>query len=58
MRITVKQLIDDLKNYDQDLEVDFGGLDFLRLKDRGGFVHVEFNQSVYKDGDKVIVENH
>lgn len=59
MEITVEQLIESLKLYNPDLPVSFGGLDFYRLKDRGGHLQVEFNQSVYLDEDgKVIVENH
>lgn len=59
MKITVKDFIDDLKNYDPDLEMNFGGLDFYRLKEVGNSCFIEFNQSVYKDdnGD-VIVINH
>ena len=59
MEITVKDLREQLLNYDGDLPLDFGGLEFYRLKNKGGFVHVEFNQTVYKnDEGKVIVENH
>ncbi|WP_264564821.1 hypothetical protein [Flavobacterium sp. N3904] len=59
MRITVKELIEQLKVENQDLEVDFGGLDFYRLKDRGGFLHIEFSQTVYLDDEGfVVVENH
>jgi len=58
MKITVKHLIELLKVEDPDSELYFGGLDFYRLKDRGGVVQVEFSQTVYKDGDKVIIENH
>ena len=59
MRITVKELIERLKVEDQDLEVYFGGLEFYRLKDRGGVLQVEFNQSVYPDEQGfVVVENH
>ena len=59
MKITVKELIEQLKNEDQDSEVYFGGLDFFRLKDRGGVLQIEFNQTVYKDEQgNVVVENH
>jgi hypothetical protein len=59
MKITVKELIERLKVEDQDLEVYFGGLEFYRLKDRGGVLQVEFNQSVYPDEQGfVIVEDH
>jgi hypothetical protein len=58
-KITVKELRDQLQNYDDNLELYFGGLDFYRLKDRGAYVQVEFNQTVYKKDDgKVIIENH
>lgn len=36
MKITVAQLIERLKVEDPDLEIYFGGLEFYRLKDRGG----------------------
>jgi|BarGraIncu00222A_1022003.scaffolds.fasta_scaffold27569_2 tRNA A37 threonylcarbamoyladenosine biosynthesis protein TsaE len=57
--ITVKELRDQLKMYDDNLELFFGGLDFYRLKDRGGCVQVEFDQTVYlNDQGLVVVENH
>lgn len=56
--ITVKELRDQLKNYDDNLELFFGGLDFYRLKDRNGCLQVEFSQTVYlNDQGLVIVEN-
>lgn len=59
MKITVKELIEQLKKEDPDLEVYFCGLDFYRLKDRGGYLQIEFNQSVYKEDDgSVVVVNH
>lgn len=62
MRITVRELIEQLEKENQDLEVYFGGLDFYRLKDRGGDLQIEFNQSVYsvyKDDDgSIVVKNH
>ncbi len=59
MTITVKELIEMLKAFPENKEIHFGGLDFYRLKDRDGHVHVEFNQSVYKDDmGRVSVENH
>jgi len=59
MEITVKSLIDELKMYDENLPIHFGGLEFYRLKDRGAHLQVEFNQTVYLDTDgKVVVENH
>jgi len=59
LRITVKELKEQLNNFDDNLEVYFGGLDFYRLKNRDAYLQVEFNQTVYKDKDgKVVVENH
>lgn len=59
MSITVKELREQLKNYNDDLPLFFGGLDFYRLKDRGGSVQVEFSQTVYKNAEgEVEVENH
>jgi len=55
MKIIVKELIEQLQKEDQELEVSFGGLDFYRLKDRGGYLQFEFNQSVYKDDDGLVV---
>jgi hypothetical protein len=58
MAITVSLLIEMLKVEDPDKELYFGGLDFFRLKDRGEVVQVEFNQTVYEDGENVVVVNH
>lgn len=59
MEITVKELIKQLSLSDPELSVYFGGLDFYRVKDRGGVVQIEFNQSVYKEDDgRVVVLNH
>lgn len=59
MNITVKELIEQLQKEDPELPIFFGGLDFYRLKDRGGFLQIEFNQSVYLDEDGlVVVKNH
>ena len=58
MAITVGLLIEMLKIEDPDKELYFGGLDFYRLKNRGEAVQVEFNQTVYEDGDNVVVVNH
>jgi hypothetical protein len=59
MKITVKELIEELKNQNQDLEIYFGGLEFYRLKDRGDCLQFEFNQTVSKDekGLVIIVNN-
>ena len=56
--ITVKQLIELLQAEHPDKIIDFGGLEFYRLKDRGDIIHFEFSQSVYVSQGKVIVENH
>lgn len=59
MEITVKHLIELLSLEDQDSPVYFGGLDFYRIKDRGGMVQIEFNQSVDKDEYGLVwVTNH
>jgi hypothetical protein len=59
MGITVGDLIKQLSPCDADLPVYFGGLDFYRVKDRGGLIQIEFNQTVYKDDTgRVIVQNH
>jgi len=59
MKITVKELIEKLQKEDETLEISFGGLDFYRLKDRGGSLQIEFNQTVYRDDSgNVVVENH
>ncbi|MBB6239657.1 hypothetical protein HDC90_004315 [Pedobacter sp. AK013] len=59
MKITVRELIEQLEKEDQDLEVYFGGLDFYRLKDRGGHLQIEFSQLIYKDDDgSIVVINH
>jgi len=57
--ITVGMLIEQLSIFDKDSEVDFSGLDFYRLKQRGpNLVQVEFNQQVYRDDQgKVVVSN-
>lgn len=48
--ITVSDLIEGLRGFPGHHTVYFGGLDFYRLKNLGGdYVHVEFNQVVYKD---------
>ena len=58
MKITVQQLIERLKVEDPNLEMYFGGLDFYRLKDRGGVLQMEFNQTVYEDEGQVFIINH
>ncbi len=59
--ITVGELKERLAGYSDDSILYFGGLDFYRLKQRGEkLIQIEFDQTVYKDGDtgNVIVENH
>jgi hypothetical protein len=47
MKITVKELIEKLKAHEGHLEIDFQGLEFLRLKQRSPTViQVEFVQIV------------
>ena len=58
MPITIKKLIEQLKMYPEDFTMDFGGLQFYRLKEYGETVHMEFNQTVYVKDGKVVVENH
>ena len=44
---------------DQESPVYFGGLDFYRVKDRGGCVQIEFNQTVNKDENSLVqISNH
>lgn len=58
MKITVREMIEQLKCEDPDKELFFGGLEFYRLKDRGDCVQVEFGQTVFLEDGKVIVQNH
>lgn len=59
LTVTVGDMIRMLQAYNPDLPLDFGGLTFYRIKDRGAHVHVEFSQSVYQDEQgNVVVENH
>jgi len=57
--ITVGLLKEHLASYPDHYELDFGGLEFYRLKLRGPeHVQVEFNQQVYLDGTgRVVVQN-
>jgi hypothetical protein len=56
---TVADLKRRLSIYPDHYEVDFSGLDFYRLKQRGEeLIQVEFSQPVYRGADgRVIVEN-
>ncbi|WP_321346428.1 hypothetical protein [Halopseudomonas oceani] len=59
--ITVGMLKDYLNGYADDMELDFSGLAFYRLKQRSPtLVQVEFNELVYRDKQtgRVVVENH
>jgi hypothetical protein len=61
MEITVGYFKELIKDWPDDLELDFGGLEFYRLKQRSEKrLQVEFNQSVYKDKEtgNVMVDNH
>jgi hypothetical protein len=58
-RITVGDLKRMLNSYPDDRDLSFGGLEFYRLKDRGGYVQVEFSETVYRDDQgRMVVENH
>lgn len=57
--ITVGMLRQQLALYPDNYELDFSGLDFYRLKQRGPeLIQVEFNQQVYREkSGRVVVEN-
>ncbi len=58
--ITVGQLKDMLEGYHDDYELDFSGLEFNRLKQRGPeLVQVEFMEQVSRDRKTglVVVQN-
>ncbi len=57
--ITVGQLKEHLKIYDDDYKIDFSGLDFYRIKQRDDkLIQIEFNQQVYRDAQGcVVVQN-
>lgn len=59
-RITVGQLRQALEGAPDDWTLDFSGLAFYRVKQRGpAHVQIEFNQSVYLSHEGlVVVENH
>ena len=57
--ITVGRLKDAIAGYPDDYTIDFSGLEFYRVKQRGDtHLQIEFNQQVYLDekGD-VVVQN-
>jgi hypothetical protein len=54
--MTVGLLIDLLKSYPPDDELQFSGLTFFQLKRRGpGLVQMEFNEVVYRDDQGKLV---
>ena len=57
--ITVGMLREHLAVYPDHYEVDFSGLEFYRLKQRGPeLVQVEFSEQVYRDKTgRVVVES-
>lgn len=58
-QITVGEFLEQLKTYDKDRVLYFGGLDFYRFKYRDpDYLQVEFAQQVYTDSlGNVVVEN-
>ena len=57
-RITVGDLIRQLRVFSESDELSFNGLDFYRLKKRGpDLVQVEFNQLVYRDDTGKLIVN-
>lgn len=57
--ITVKELREHLSLYPDNYMIDFSGLEFYRLKQRGdSSVQMEFNQQVYRTPEgRVVLEN-
>jgi len=57
--LTVGELKSMLSHYEDDIAIDFSGLDFYRLKKRGPrSVQIEFNQAIYIDqNDRVQITN-
>jgi len=54
--ITVGELIEQLRRFDEKDELFMGGLSFYRLKKRDDkLVQIEFNESVYFDESGTIV---
>lgn len=59
-KVTVGELRDQLRSFDDDWEVSFSGLDFYRTKARGEkLVQIEFDQPVWRDPNtgRVHIEN-
>jgi len=59
-KITIGELKEQLVGYPDSYTIDFGGLEFYRLKQRADtHIQMEFSQSVYLDAKgSVVVENH
>lgn len=55
---SVKEMIEELKKIDPNAKVYFGGLEFYRLHSKDGNAHFEFNQGIFIEDNKVVVENH
>lgn len=56
MKITVKELISQLRLHDADAEVYFQGLSFYRVKSRGETIcAIEFRESPVKKDDKFLI---
>lgn len=57
--ITIKELQEQLASYPDSYTIDFSGLEFNRLKQRGDtHVQMEFNQQVYRTPEgRVVVGN-
>lgn len=51
MKITVRELIEELKAYNPNDEVRFSGLQLYRTKDRKGYVQVEFEEQILEPED-------
>ena len=58
MSLTVKELMEQLKDINPDTKIHFGGLEFLRIHMKNGNVNIEFCQTVLIEDKKVIVQNH
>ena len=62
MKITVRRLIEDLSRMTPDDEVVFGcrdGLSFYQVKNRKGYVQIEFEETVYRDDSgELVISDH
>lgn len=53
---TVGLLIAHLSSFDENMKVDFSGLDFYRFKQRSpDTIQCEFNQAVHRSAEGVVV---